>query len=259
MTTTHDKMVNTYFNIRKANKSDLDIRIEEGFNFYGSRGHIDAVEFDIQPKTKEKRIIINEFKTGPPDDAGELLRQVKRYREDYPDYLKIKGDDTSYKIRSRLFFLDPLTEECKQFIDKWLKIFENEEIEVFLLNIEKKDIIPYKNTLTPPFVINIADIQPKMKSIHVFARVIHKGKIRNFKREDGRNGMLVKLVLKDNTKDIFLVFWNENVNLVRKIALGDSLLILKAYAKKGPSGEIELHTGNRSEISINPDLSKLGL
>ncbi|MFX1518674.1 MAG: DUF2240 family protein [Promethearchaeota archaeon] len=101
-------------------------------------------------------------------------------------------------------------------------------------------------------IINIADLQPNMNSVDIFARVIHIGEIREFTTKDGRAGRLITLFLKDMTGDTRAVLWDESVTLVESATAGDLLLIQNAYTREGLSGETEIHIGRLSTITINP-------
>ncbi|MFX1466566.1 MAG: DUF2240 family protein [Promethearchaeota archaeon] len=103
-----------------------------------------------------------------------------------------------------------------------------------------------------PEIINIMDLQPNMRSVDIFVRIMHIGDLREFTTKDGRSGRLLTLYVKDATGDIRTVIWDDSVNLVQNANLGDLLLIQNAYTREGLSGDTELHVGRLSSIVINP-------
>jgi replication factor A1 len=80
-----------------------------------------------------------------------------------------------------------------------------------------------------------------------------KGKIKQiyssseFKRTDGTDGKVQRILLSDNTGDIICVFWDEKVELVNNFGIDDFIKITGARVRKGRE-EIEIHTVTSSEI-----------
>ena len=103
-----------------------------------------------------------------------------------------------------------------------------------------------------PDIVNIENLQPNMRSVDIFTRLMHIEDIREFTTKDGRSGRLITLFVKDTTGDIRTVLWDESINLVQNATPGDLLLIQNAYTREGLSGETEIHVGRLSNIIINP-------
>jgi ssDNA-binding replication factor A large subunit len=107
-------------------------------------------------------------------------------------------------------------------------------------------------SIGPPEIVNIVDLQPNMRSVDIFVRIMHIGEIREFTTKDGRSGRLITLYVKDTTGDVRTVLWDESVDLVQNANPGDLVLIKNAYTREGLSGETELHVGRLSNVTINP-------
>ncbi len=99
----------------------------------------------------------------------------------------------------------------------------------------------------------IKDIELQ-KPVNIFGRVKVVYPIREFKRKDGSLGKFASIILVDNSGEIRLVLWDKNSRISNQVKIGDSLLVKNAYAREGMDGNIEIHAGSLTTISINPKL-----
>ena len=96
----------------------------------------------------------------------------------------------------------------------------------------------------------ISNITPQ-KSFNVIARVREVYPPREFARKDGTTGKFASIILSDDTENIRLTLWDENVKTADMAKKNDVLVVKNAYGKDGRYG-IELHAGSLTNMSINP-------
>lgn len=73
----------------------------------------------------------------------------------------------------------------------------------------------------------------------------------SFFTRDGRDGKVLKALITNQTSDranATLVAWNEQVEYLREIVIGDTLQLLNVKVKKGLDDVIEVHAGKNSVI-----------
>ena len=72
-----------------------------------------------------------------------------------------------------------------------------------------------------------------------------------FERENGTQGKVARVILKDKTADISIVFWNEATDEINKIREGDEVLLINTKVKENQrEGKLELHIDSFSNIKI---------
>jgi replication factor A1 len=134
------------------------------------------------------------------------------------------------------------------------------------LNVGSKSEIvinPPKVSIKEPSIekiSKISEIQDGVFNISVVGRVRQKFDIKEFEKSDGSKGKVLSLILVDDTGSIRVVCWNDTVDKVNKIKLGDVLLIQSAYSRLGLNDTVEIHLGNLALLQINPpkiDISPL--
>ena len=96
----------------------------------------------------------------------------------------------------------------------------------------------------------ISDVTPQ-RSFNVVARVREIYPPREFSRKDGTTGKFASIILSDDTENIRLTLWDENVKVADVVNKNDVLLVKNAYGKEGRYG-IELHAGSLTNMSVNP-------
>jgi len=105
--------------------------------------------------------------------------------------------------------------------------------------------------------LTISNLEPRMTSVDLLARIVQIGNIRNFETKSGRSGKVVTILLKDNTGKIRLNLWNDMVKRTSTIKRNDLVSIENAYVRSwfdtlslnlGSKGEIRVIQGNKSKI-----------
>ncbi|MHA1689245.1 MAG: DUF2240 family protein [Promethearchaeota archaeon] len=105
------------------------------------------------------------------------------------------------------------------------------------------------------FEINIADVTPNMKNLTLVGRIKEVHEPRMFTRKDGTEGMVGSFILHDETGDIRIVMWNEQVKIFEfpDFKLNGIVKILNSYVKKGLDQKLEIHVGRLGRIILNPE------
>lgn len=72
----------------------------------------------------------------------------------------------------------------------------------------------------------IARLPDRSTCVHFFAKVLSKGDVRHFTRDDESPGAVVKIEVGDDSGEISLVFWDEHVSVVDEIDTGDVIEVV---------------------------------
>ncbi len=111
-------------------------------------------------------------------------------------------------------------------------------------------------TLSPVGEKQIADITLEMRDVDVEGKVVQMFPINTFDR-NGKEGRVQNIIIADESAQIRLTFWNEDVEKIEGLKVDDVVSVRHAYAKEGYRGGVEIHMGRDAEITINPKGSKL--
>ncbi|MHA2354127.1 MAG: DUF2240 family protein [Candidatus Thorarchaeota archaeon] len=102
----------------------------------------------------------------------------------------------------------------------------------------------------------LGSITVEMRDVDVEGKVVRVFPINTFDR-DGKEGRVQNIIIADESAQIRLTFWNEDVDKIKDLNEGDVIIVTHAYAKEGFRGGVEVHVGRRAEIEINPKGSRL--
>lgn len=98
----------------------------------------------------------------------------------------------------------------------------------------------------------LSQLRPGMSSVNVVARVVAKTPVRTFTRpQDGKAGVVADLYLTDGTGWVRISLWDNHVNLLPKINVGDLIKVKNAYTREDVFG-LNLNAGRRAVIEVNP-------
>ena len=93
--------------------------------------------------------------------------------------------------------------------------------------------------------MNIKELTPKMGNVELTAEVAEVGEVREFNKF-GKAGRVATARLKDDTGEIELSLWNEQIDQFGK---GDTIKVVNGYVKEY-QGEMQLTTGMRGSIEL---------
>ena len=93
--------------------------------------------------------------------------------------------------------------------------------------------------------MQVKDLQARQGKIDINLDVVDVGEVREFEKF-GKNGRVANAVAKDETGDIKLTLWNDDID---KIKAGDKIKITNGYVSEW-QGELQLGTGKFGTLEI---------
>ena len=93
--------------------------------------------------------------------------------------------------------------------------------------------------------MNVKDLQPRQGNVDIVLDVMSMGDIREFSKF-GKPGRVANAVAKDETGEIKLSLWNEQIDQIKK---GDRIQIKNGYVNEW-KGEKQLTTGRNGTIEV---------
>jgi replication factor A1 len=120
-------------------------------------------------------------------------------------------------------------------------------------NVEIAPIIAEEEKRPPPLIEFLQTIKETRASQqqrgNLKGTVKGKQPIVTFKRRDGTEGKVLKLILEDKTGEIPVVFWNQRALEADKIEEDTALLLINAKVKRH-AGSLELHVGKDTLVQV---------
>ncbi len=116
------------------------------------------------------------------------------------------------------------------------------------LEISPPDVAESDYPKISDFIGKIGELTVKKKRASVSGLVTEVFPISEFERRDGSAGKVRRLRLKDDTGETTLVTWNERVDELEEVKLGDRLQVMDARVKKQLDGRLELHVQKATQI-----------
>ena len=93
--------------------------------------------------------------------------------------------------------------------------------------------------------MQVKDLKPKQGNVDITVDVVDVGDIREFNKF-GKPGRVATAIAKDETGDIKLTLWNEDIE---KIKAGDKIHLTNGYVNEW-QGEMQLTTGRMGKLEI---------
>lgn len=91
----------------------------------------------------------------------------------------------------------------------------------------------------------IKDLQPRQGKVDIVVEVVEKGEVREFNKF-GKTGRVCNATVKDETGEVKLTLWNEQVDQVNA---GDKVKITNGYVGEY-QGEMQLTTGKFGQLEV---------
>lgn len=107
--------------------------------------------------------------------------------------------------------------------------------------------------------VKIGDLVSGLNDVTLTGVVIGQWPIKEFRKQDGTIGRLLKLMLGDDTGTIRCILWNGKANQASASGelQGRIIRVAHGYTRSSLSGTVELNLGDRSEITVLPaDIEK---
>lgn len=224
----------------------------------GRQGNIEEVDLDIQPRAEPYKISEIKRDMGEVNlvavvvNAGEP-REFQR-KDGSPGLVRtvLLGDETG-KISLTLW-----NEQAQ------MHLAEGETIEV--INGSSRErygsveiqtggyTLIRKSSQTVNFsekMTSIADLKTGMLA-SVSGFVTGLGEVREFQREDGRQGRVANIYISDTSGRVKVALWGDHVQLLPGLDLGHKAVLIDALVKSGWNEELELSCGWRTRITFAP-------
>ena len=95
------------------------------------------------------------------------------------------------------------------------------------------------------FILKIVDLKPRQGKVEIEAEVISIDEPREFEKF-GRKGKVANAKIKDDSGEISLTLWNEDVD---KVKVGDKIKITNGYVNEF-QGEKQLTAGRFGKLEV---------
>ena len=93
--------------------------------------------------------------------------------------------------------------------------------------------------------MKISELQVNQRNVDIEAEIVDISEVREFSKF-GRPGKVATAMIKDDSGEVQLTLWNEQIDSVKK---GDKIKIKKAYVKEW-QGEKQLSIGRYGSIEV---------
>ena len=93
--------------------------------------------------------------------------------------------------------------------------------------------------------MQIKDLKPKQGNVDVIVDIVDVGDTREFQKF-GKPGKVATAIAKDETGDIKLTLWNEDIE---KFSAGDKVHLINGYVSEW-QGEMQLTTGRMGKFEV---------
>ena len=102
--------------------------------------------------------------------------------------------------------------------------------------------------------IRIANLVTGLNDVTITGRVIVVWPAQEFRKNDGSTGKILRFILADRTGKIYCAAWNSKAERLEKEGpiQGKIVKIAHGYTREGLAGSVELHCGDRGDITISP-------
>lgn len=99
--------------------------------------------------------------------------------------------------------------------------------------------------------LQIDNIVPEMRKVHLKAKVLNISDINTFERDDEEeDGKVQNLVLGDESGTIRVTLWDEQTQIAEKISEGNGIEIAGAYTVEDNQGNAELRLGDDVQVKM---------
>ena len=176
----------------------------------------------------------------------------------------ISEEDFQYIVEAWEKVQDDLSKD--EFIDKFNKVKEEYKEMSFFKDKDLIDMVvnPFKNEpvesvsgFDTEIPKTIAEVEPGHNGFSVVARVMAISNPKIFTNRKGEDGRLCNLQIADNTGNVRLVLWTENIKHLKHISEGDIVEITDIDCKDGFRGGKEFSLRPRSLLRAIDETSEV--
>jgi ssDNA-binding replication factor A large subunit len=126
--------------------------------------------------------------------------------------------------------------------------------DVALLQIIAAELgVQIQGNKTSEPTLMISDLVPNLSNVTVVGRIVAVFPPRTF--NGNRSGRFASLLVADKSSIVRVVFWNDKVSFLESggMKVGQVVRFSHGYTKEDRSGKVEVHIGERSEITVESE------
>ena len=100
----------------------------------------------------------------------------------------------------------------------------------------------------------IKNLVPGLNDVTVAGRIIGVSPVRRFKRQDGREGAVGRLIIADKSGKLRVLLWDEKADTLKSEGrlIGKIARFSHGYVRRGLDGVLELNIGVRGSVEVSP-------
>lgn len=118
------------------------------------------------------------------------------------------------------------------------------------INLAPEDVDYKKYPKIKDKSVKIQEINEDLGSISTEGKVMNRYPVKDFIRKDGKKGSVSSIILRDSTGRIRITFWNEDIEKIGNVEVGDFISITNLNPRKSnyAEGSIDVHATSWTKI-----------
>ena len=151
--------------------------------------------------------------------------------------------------------MEILEEEYQKIIESFPNaiIVDNyiSHLKIPLVNNRVLDIDYKKYPKVKDKLVKIQDINENLGSTSTEGKVMNRFPVKEFTRKDGQIGRVSSIILRDSTGKIRITFWNDDIEKIENIEVGDFIALTNLNPKKSNFAEnkTDVHASSWTKIT----------
>lgn len=119
------------------------------------------------------------------------------------------------------------------------------------INLAPEDVDYKKFPKIKDQLVKIQDINEDLGSISTEGKVMNRFPVKDFIRKDGQNGRVSSIILRDSTGKVRITFWNEDIEKIGNVEVGDFISLTNLNPRKSnyAEGRIDIHATSWTKIT----------
>lgn len=119
------------------------------------------------------------------------------------------------------------------------------------INLAPEDVDYKKFPKIKDQLVKIQDINEDLGSISTEGKIMNRFPVKDFIRKDGQNGRVSSIILRDSTGKVRITFWNEDIEKIGNVEVGDFISLTNLNPRKSnyAEGRIDIHATSWTKIT----------
>ena len=119
------------------------------------------------------------------------------------------------------------------------------------INLAPEDVDYKKYPKIKDKSVKIQEINEDLGFISTEGKVMNRFPVKDFIRKDGQNGRVSNIILRDSTGKVQITFWNEDIEKIENVEVGDFISLTNLDPRKSnyAEGRIDVHATSRTKIT----------